>query len=162
VITLRDGTRRILLTYIPVQVPRRGSAGSRIAQSLEQLDSYVRDSLQSEILGSVGSVVIAGLLALALGVVFIGRPINRLAEKARRVGTGDLSGPLVLEQRDEARRARERDQPDVRAALGGEPGARAGDRAAAPRGPVDHRRKLASGLAHELGTPLNVVGGVPS
>jgi hypothetical protein len=38
----------------------------------------------------VSAVAIAALLALGLGVVFIGRPISRLAAKARRVGTGDL------------------------------------------------------------------------
>ena len=159
VITLRDGTRRILLTYIPVQVPEARLGGLEIAQSLEQLDSYIRDSLQSEILGSVGSVVIAGLLALALGVVFIGRPINRLAEKARRVGTGDLSGPLVLEQRDELGELAneinlmcERLSEESRAREQATEQLRHADR-------LTTVGKLASGLAHELGTPLNVVGG---
>jgi two-component system NtrC family sensor kinase len=91
--------------------------------------------------------------------VFIGRPVSRLAEKARRVGTGDLSGPLVLAQRDELgqlateinlmcerlaaeRSAREAATEQLRHA----------DR-------LTTVGKLASGLAHELGTPLNVVQG---
>jgi len=91
--------------------------------------------------------------------VFIGRPISRLAEKARRVGTGDLTGPLHLAQRDELgqlateinlmcdrlaaeRLARESATEQLRHA----------DR-------LTTVGKLASGLAHELGTPLNVVQG---
>ncbi|MBL0217967.1 MAG: HAMP domain-containing histidine kinase [Myxococcales bacterium] len=159
IVTLRDPGRRVLFTYIPVEVPERRRGGLEIAQSLEQLDTYIRDSLRSEILGSVSAVTIAALLALALGVVFIGRPINRLAAKARRVGTGDLSGPLVLEQRDELgelaneinlmcerlseeSKAREQAMEQLRHA----------DR-------LTTVGKLASGLAHELGTPLNVVQG---
>jgi signal transduction histidine kinase len=159
VVTLRDSSRRILLTYIPVQVPEARLGGLEIAQSLEQLDNYTRASLQSEILGSVGAVVIAGLLALALGVVFIGRPINRLAAKARRVGTGDLTGPLDLDQRDElGELAKEINLMCER--LADESYAR--EQATEQLRHADRLTtvgKLASGLAHELGTPLNVVGG---
>jgi signal transduction histidine kinase len=159
VITLRDEQRRILLTYIPVQVPEARLGGLEIAQSLEGLDSYIRDSLQSEILGSVGAVVIAGLLALGLGVVFIGRPINRLADKARRVGTGDLSGPLHLDQRDElGELANEINVMCERLAEESE----AREQATEQLRHADRLTtvgKLASGLAHELGTPLNVVHG---
>ena len=159
VVTLRDSSRRILLTYIPVQVPEARLGGLEIAQSLEQLDSYIRDSLRSEILGSVGAVVIAGLLALALGVVFIGRPINKLAEKARRVGTGDLTGALVLDQRDElGELAKEINVMCER--LADESHAR--EQATEQLRHADRLTtvgKLASGLAHELGTPLNVIGG---
>ncbi len=159
VVTLRDASRRLMLTYIPVQVPEARVGGLEITQSLEQLDSYVQSSLRSQLLGAAGAVIVAAVLALGLGVVFIGRPINRLAEKARRVGTGDLSGPLHLEQRDELgelaneinlmcerlaeeSRAREQAMEQLRHA----------DR-------LTTVGKLASGLAHELGTPLNVVGG---
>lgn len=159
VVTLRDGTGRILLTYIPVQVPEARRGGLEIAQSLEQLDSYIRASLQSEVLGSIGAVVIAGLLALGLGVVFIGRPINRLAAKARRVGTGDLTGPLELDQRDELGELAneinlmcERLADESKAREQATEQLRHADR-------LTTVGKLASGLAHELGTPLNVVGG---
>ncbi|MBA3460206.1 MAG: HAMP domain-containing histidine kinase [Deltaproteobacteria bacterium] len=159
VVTLRDSSRRVLLTYIPVEVPERRSGGLEIAQSLEQFDTYIRDSLRSEILGSVAAVTIAGLLALALGVMFIGRPINRLAEKARRVGTGDLSGPLVLQQRDELGELAteinlmcERLAEESKAREQATEQLRHADR-------LTTVGKLASGLAHELGTPLNVVQG---
>jgi two-component system NtrC family sensor kinase len=98
-------------------------------------------------------------VALAVGVVFIGRPINKLAGKARRVGTGDLTGPLDLKQRDElGELANEINLMCER--LAEEQGARA--RATEQLRHADRLTtvgKLASGLAHELGTPLNVVSG---
>ncbi|MDX2086927.1 MAG: ATP-binding protein [Kofleriaceae bacterium] len=159
VVTLADTTRRVLLTYILVEVSEARAGGLEISQSLEQRDSYIKASLRSEILGSASAALVAALLALGLGVVFIGRPINRLAAKARRVGTGDLSDPLVLDQRDELgelaneinvmcerleneRSARELATEQLRHA----------DR-------LTTVGKLASGIAHELGTPLNVVAG---
>ena len=159
VVTLRDSGRRVLFTYIPVEVPGGRQGGLEIAQSLDQLDAYISDSLRSEILGSVSAVTVAGLLALALGVVFIGRPINRLAAKARRVGTGDLTGPLVLEQRDELGELAseinlmcERLADESKAREQATEQLRHADR-------LTTVGKLASGLAHELGTPLNVVHG---
>ena len=152
IVTARDDKRRLLLTYIHVVVPEPRVGGVEIAQSLEQLDAYVESSLRLQIIGSVSAVAIAAMLALGLGVVFIGRPISRLAEKARRVGTGDLTGPLHLRQRDEL----------------GELAAEINlmcDRLASAMEQLRHAErlttvgKLASGLAHELGTPLNVVRG---
>jgi len=157
VVSVKDDD--LLLTYIPVDVPEQREGGLEIAQPLDQLTKFTSDSLRAGIIASASAVAIAGLLALGLGVVFIGRPISRLAEKARRVGTGDLSGPLELAQRDELgqlakeinlmceqlaaeRSAREAATEQLRHA----------DR-------LTTVGKLASGLAHELGTPLNVVQG---
>jgi two-component system NtrC family sensor kinase len=152
VVSTRDDRRRLLLTYIRVDVPEARVGGVEITQSLEQLDAYVKSSLRLQIVGSVSAVVIAALLALGLGVVFIGRPISRLAAKARRVGTGDLSGPLVLRQRDElGELAKEINLMCERLASAMDQ-LRHADR-------LTTVGKLASGLAHELGTPLNVVRG---
>lgn len=149
----------VLLTYIPVEVPEQRDGGLEIAQPLEELDRFTSDSLRNGIIASASAVVIAGLLAVVLGIVFIGRPISRLAEKARRVGTGDLTGPLVLAQRDElGQLAKEINLMCERLAA---------ERAAREAATEQLRHadrlttvgKLASGLAHELGTPLNVVQG---
>jgi signal transduction histidine kinase len=159
VVVIKNPTSNRLLTYIPVDVrePREGAI--EIAQPLADIDKYTSDTLRNEIIGSISAVVIAAALALGLGVVFIGRPISRLAAKARRVGTGDLAGPLVLSQRDELgelaaeinvmcdrladeQKAREIATEQLRHA----------DR-------LTTVGKLASGIAHELGTPLNVVAG---
>ncbi len=159
VVVVQDPTRRLLYTYIRVEVTEPRLGGVEIAQSLEQLDSYVSASLRTQVLGSASAVAIAAVLALGLGVVFIGRPISRLAAKARRVGTGDLSGPLVLRQRDEL--------GELAAEINVMCERLAEERAARELATEQLRHadrlttvgKLASGLAHELGTPLNVVRG---
>jgi signal transduction histidine kinase len=159
VVVVRDGERRLLYTYIRVEVPEPRLGGLEIAQSLEQLDAYVSASLRTRVLGSASAAAIAALLALGLGVVFIGRPISRLAAKARRVGTGDLSGPLNLRQRDELGELAT-EINDMCERLAEERGAR--EQATEALRHADRLTtvgKLASGLAHELGTPLNVVRG---
>ncbi|HMG23908.1 MAG TPA: HAMP domain-containing sensor histidine kinase, partial [Kofleriaceae bacterium] len=148
-----------LLTYIPIRLPEERTGALEIKQSFEGFDSYVRDSLRNQIIGSAAAVAIAAILALGLGVVFIGRPISKLANKARRVGTGDLTEPLHLKQRDElGELANEINLMCER--LSEEQDARA--RATEQLRHADRLTtvgKLASGLAHELGTPLNVVSG---
>src|SRR3569623_416542 len=172
-VTIKDETANALLTYIPVVAPdpppmvtshdppqvERREGGIEIAQNLADLDKYTADSLRNQILGSISEVVVAATRALVLGMLFIGRPVSRLAAKARRVGAGDLAGPLTLRQRDELgelateinlmcdrlseeRSAREAATDQLRHA----------DR-------LTTVGKLASGIAHELGTPLNVVSG---
>ena len=159
VVVIKDERGNLLLTYIPVDVPEPRDGAIEIAQPLAELDKYTSDSLRNEIIGSTSAVVIAAALALLLGVVFIGRPISRLAAKARRVGTGDLSGPLELRQRDElGELAAEINLMCDR--LGEEQKAR--EIATEQLRHADRLTtvgKLASGLAHELGTPLNVVSG---
>jgi signal transduction histidine kinase len=159
VVVIKDPDSETLLTYIPVQVPEPREGAIEIDQSLADMDRYTRDSLRNEIIGSVSEVVLAAALALGLGVMFIGRPISRLAAKARRVGTGDLSGPLHLAQRDElGELANEINLMCER--LADERGAR--EAATEQLRHADRLTtvgKLASGIAHELGTPLNVVSG---
>jgi signal transduction histidine kinase len=165
VVAYKDAAGNALFTYIPVRVPvteRDGElrqGGVEIAQPMTELDRFTADSLRNGIIASAAAVGVAALLALVLGFLFIGRPISRLAHKARRVGAGDLTGPLHLTQRDELgqlateinlmcdrlaaeRSAREAATEQLRHA----------DR-------LTTVGKLASGLAHELGTPLNVVQG---
>jgi two-component system NtrC family sensor kinase len=158
-VTISDHARGQLITYIPVEVPEQRVGGLEITQSFEVFDTYVNESLRNQIIGAAAAVAIAGILALGLGVVFIGRPIGKLATKARRVGTGDLSEPLHLKQRDElGELANEINLMCER--LADEQGARA--RATEQLRHADRLTtvgKLASGLAHELGTPLNVVSG---
>jgi signal transduction histidine kinase len=158
-VTISDHARGQLFTYIPVEVPEPRVGGLEITQSFEVFDTYVRDSLRNQVIGSAAAVAIAAILALGLGVVFIGRPISKLATKARRVGTGDLSEPLHLRQRDElGELANEINLMCER--LAEEQDARA--RATEQLRHADRLTtvgELASGLAHELGTPLNVVSG---
>ncbi len=87
-----------------------------------------------------------------------------LSAKARRVGQGDFGGPLVLPQRDEL--ARLADDLNAMCDQLIEANAAASREAKARLTMLEQLRhadrlmtvgKLASGVAHEIGTPLNVV-----
>ncbi|MBL8721265.1 MAG: HAMP domain-containing histidine kinase [Myxococcales bacterium] len=103
---------------------------------------------------------------MALGVWLVGRPMRRLVEKARRVGEGDFNTPLELRQHDElGALATEMNAMCERLVVAtGRADAEAEARIAALEQLRHADRlttvgKLASGIAHELGTPLNVVSG---
>jgi len=105
----------------------------------------------------------ARFLIALLGVTVVANPLERLIEKTRRIGDGDLSGPLDTSNHDEfselaialntmcEQLAAARDKSHKETAT----------RVAA----LEHLRhaerlttvgRLASGVAHELGTPMNV------
>ena len=110
--------------------------------------------------------VIASVLASVVGLFFVVRPMRRLVAQARRVGLGDLSLRLDLPQKDEIgelglemnamcdrlESARREVAAETDARLRAVEQLRHADR-------LMTVGKLASGIAHELGTPLNVVSG---
>jgi signal transduction histidine kinase len=105
-----------------------------------------------------------GVLAVLLGIFIVGRPLQRLVEHARRIGAGQLSARLPEGARDEiGALGREMNRmceqlEEAHARLAGETRARL-----AALEQIRHADRLstvgrlASGIAHELGTPLNVI-----
>jgi len=106
----------------------------------------------------------AWLIAMIFGSSLVGRPVAALVAKARRAGGGDFSGPLVTARSDElgtlasavnemcaqldaAKRQVER---ETQARLDALSQVRHADR-------LTTVGRLAAGLAHEVGTPLNVI-----
>ena len=107
------------------------------------------------------------LVAMAMGNRLVGRPIDQLVQLARRIGEGHLEARVHLHQRDELDTLARGDEPDGRDAPARAGGSIAAE-TAARLATLEHLRhadrlttvgKLASGVAHELGTPLNVVLG---
>jgi signal transduction histidine kinase len=108
--------------------------------------------------------VLSAGMAVVLGFWLVGRPVRALSEKARRIGEGDFTRPLTLESRDELAlfageinamcdrlvEAQKRIEQETAARIATLEQLRHTDR-------LTTVGKLASGVAHELGTPLNVV-----
>ncbi len=151
-------------TFAPITFPD-GTSGALWVQ--EPLIAQ-RESIQRIVVSQIFTAVVLGivwaLVAIGLGAIIIGRPMKKAADKARRVGEGDLAGPLVIDQNDEigdlAREmnkmceelllSREKLENEVTVRLQTQEQLRHADR-------LNTVGKLASGIAHELGTPLNVV-----
>jgi two-component system NtrC family sensor kinase len=156
--------RGVLHTYVPVAVasPRLGAI--ELTNSLDGPDRIARAAiLRFALLGAV-LIVLSAAAASLLGVWLVGRPLQLLTEKTRRAGAGDLSNPVHLVRRDELAElglalnlmcnrlaaARERLRAETEARIAALDQLRHADR-------LKTVGRLASGMAHELGTPMNVV-----
>jgi two-component system, NtrC family, sensor kinase len=155
-----------LMTFLPVQVRTETEGALEISEPLTTVRQRQRDEVAAVLLraglGAVASIVAVS----ALGFVLVGRPMRRLADFAKRIGSGDLEGRLNVSQRDEVGElAQEMNQmcerlQEANMQLLHETAARIG--ALEQLRHADRLRTvgtLASGIAHELGTPLNVVSG---
>jgi len=147
-----------LYTYAPVRLDDGRVGTIELAEPLAFEDEIVRAVVLRTIMSTLLIGVLAALVTNWLGVWMVGRPVAQLMEMARRVGAGDLSQPITLAQRDElgdlatemnAMCVRlEREQRARQLAL---EQLRHAER-------INTLGRLAAGVAHELGTPLNVVG----
>jgi signal transduction histidine kinase len=151
-------------TYVPMTIPGGRLAAIEYSENLEQERTYLRTSHLGLVLATVLIALICGLVALWLGVWLVGRPVALLRDKARRIAAGDFGGRLALRQRDEiGELAAEIDAMSDRLREAGEELARETEARIAAVEQLRHADRLAtigqlaSGIAHELGTPLNVI-----
>ncbi len=130
----------------------------------------VDDAVRTQLWISVGAVAIIlagfGSVSLLMGVWLVGRPVAALVEQARKIGRGEVTDGPVLERRDELgalavelqqasetlAESRAKTEAETAARIRAVQQVRHSDRLATVG-------KLAAGIAHELGTPLSVVGG---
>jgi two-component system NtrC family sensor kinase len=153
---------RVTYVRLDVGVPRAGAL--QLAESLESQHRFEKRTILDTVLATASLSIAAACLSMLLGVWIVGRPMRSLMEKARRTGQGDFSSPLHLRQNDELAElavemntmcerlvdANQRIHAETRARIDAIEQLRHADR-------LMTVGKLASGIAHELGTPLNVV-----
>jgi signal transduction histidine kinase len=155
-----------LYTYVPIKVGNKKLGALELSQSLSSLNEYTRRAVFRIFILTVFLMLSSIIIMFSLGFGMIGRPLNRLVEKIRRIGEGDLSAPLHIRGRDEFSElatalntmceqlndAQENVRKETAARIEAMEQLRHADRLKTIGG-------LASGIAHELGTPLNVVSG---
>ncbi len=157
------GRAVVLLPVIEERIPH---GAIELSRSLDREALLVRDVVRDKALGTgsalLGAIAIGGII----GTWFIGRPVRSLVLHARRIGKGDFSPVLRDHRHDELGEL----ASDMNAMCGQLAGARETirDETEARIRALEQLRhadrlstvgKLAAGVAHELGTPLNVVSG---
>jgi len=162
--TNADGTAYLVI-YCPVLLSgRRGAL--EFAHSTAALKTSERNIIVRTGVLVVGMALISGFLAVLLGVRFIGQPLERLIAKVRQIGAGNLEGLVHIRSHDELEELAE--NLNAMCADLAESQRKLRDETAARIAAIEQLRhadrlktvgRLASGIAHELGTPLNVVAG---
>lgn len=162
------GSPHWLVSYAPLAVDGRPAA-LEVSEPLTAVQGQVRRSILALALSTAAIALLFFAAAFALGRRLVGRPVQALQDMARRVGAGDFSARVSPPAHDELgelgaamnRMAEQlgRAQGELREAT---------ERRLAALEQLRHADrlttvgKLAAGLAHELGTPLNVVQGEAS
>ncbi len=155
-----------LLPDLPLASPQGRLGAIELSESLDELHGYVEESLRRSAWLLVATVGSGLLLMTLLGSLWINRPVRRLSEQARRIGSGDFSTAVTVSGRDELAAlgqtidgmrqqladAREAEQAATREKFDALEKLRHTERLAT-------LGRLSAGMAHELGTPLNVISG---
>jgi two-component system, NtrC family, sensor kinase len=156
----------VLVTCVPVPVTGDRVGALELSESLAGARRTTHSMILNTAVTTAALTLVCGLLATSLGVGLVGRPMRTLIDQARRIGAGDLSRRLSLRQEDEiGELGREMDAMcDRLAAANGKLESEAAARLAALQQLRHAERlatvgKLASGIAHELGAPLQIVAG---
>lgn len=137
-----------------------------MAESLARLDQYTRSTI-ARTLVLMGAMILSAMLVVALfGLRMIGGPLQALIEKTRQVAEGDLRTPVTVGGSDElATLANALNQMCEKLDASQQAVLRESARRLETMEQLRHDDRLktvgrlASGVAHELGTPLNVVSG---
>ncbi len=155
-----------LFTYHPIPIIPNRPGGLELTTRLDDLDKYVWYTLKNTVILMGIMILLSGIMVAFLGVNVVGRPLQLLIDKTRRAGKGDLCGDLELGGNDELTElghslndmcrqlmeSQDQVQAETSARIAALEQLRHVDR-------LQTVGRMASGIAHELGTPLNVVSG---
>lgn len=164
-VTDSNGTSRVH-TFLPLDIEGQTRGEFDVSSTTEPVQERNWETITNSVLSVLGVAAICGAMLVVAGVRMIGRPLNLLVEKTKRAGQGDFSHPLYLKRNDELGQlatalnemcdqlAQQRDtiHAETASRLETEHQLRHADR-------LKTVGRLAAGIAHEMGTPLNVVSG---
>jgi signal transduction histidine kinase len=164
---LDDNGVEHLCVYVPVaQVSSSHPGVLEISQDLNELHAFEQSQLRAAAVEGALVATICSIIVLTLGLVLIGRPMRELSQMAQRIGSGDLTHRLTLGRRDEiGQLADEMNRMSERLLLANDDLRRETEARMKTLDQLRHNDRLAtvgrlaSGIAHELGTPLNVISG---
>jgi signal transduction histidine kinase len=155
-----------LLTYVAAPVSDESSGAIELSQPLASRAEYAWKGVWSALASSLAMLLVGGAIMALIGARIVGRPVADLISATRRIGEGNFDVLAATRRQDElgelaqALRAMSQDLASARS--------RARTEAEARIQALEQLRhaerlstlgQLASVLAHEIGTPLNVIAG---
>lgn len=152
--------------YVPVVLTGQRPAAVEVSSSLTRERDYLRQSVVQGLVTTMVIATVCGLIAMWLGYWFVGQPIAELCRQARRIGGGDFSTRITVLHRDEiGQLGHEINTMCDRLAEANLQIAAETEARIATLDQLRHADRLktlgqlASGVAHELGTPLSIIAG---
>jgi signal transduction histidine kinase len=163
-VSVRPTGERVVFAYLPLLRPGQRPAALELSRPLVARSRVFWTEVREQLVASTGVAAFATFLAVVLTTWIVSRPLAEVAEQARRVGAGDLSHRLATKGSDEVSSL----VHDLNAMCDQlrDARTRADDEAAKRIAALEQLRHadrlrtvgtLASGIAHELGTPLAVM-----
>ncbi|HKB15459.1 MAG TPA: methyl-accepting chemotaxis protein, partial [Planctomycetota bacterium] len=157
---------RHLYTYVPLSVGGGAKAALELREDFTREERLLRATRDRVLKIAAAFLAVGAIGVWVFGVHLLGRPLQRLIEKTRRIRDGDLSEPVRLLGRNElSDLARSLNEACERLAEADRTVRGESERRIAAVEALRHADRLktvgqlAAGVAHELGTPLNVVSG---
>jgi signal transduction histidine kinase len=163
---LGDGSGRLLRRVQPFRWPGGRTGAIEVRQTLGEMETQFRAAVRERVLSRLVVLALFLLSVVALTRWNIGRPIRALIAGARAVGRGDLGQRIEVARKDEIGQLAEefnRMAGNLQAAH--DELLRQGEERLRLEEEVHQAQKLAevgmlaAEVAHEIGTPLNVISG---
>ncbi len=152
------------VTVVPVRLAERPGGAIEVSESAQYETDWARAHVTAAVQLALGLIFGMAAFAFILGWLLVARPTRALVSKSREMGRGEFKPDLTLGTGDEF----EQLAKELNAACAQLEHAQAEKAKAteARERATEHLRhadrlatvgRLATGLAHELGTPLNVI-----
>jgi two-component system NtrC family sensor kinase len=162
-----ENNQEYLYAYFPVEIGHSQNIAIEVAESLTPMRRYIRITIIRKIILFFAVVILGSLLVLWLGAKIVGASVNSMVQLTSRVSKGDFDDTLEVKNKNDEmavlatglvdmvrnlRNSKERLDEETTQKMEALEQLHHAERLATAG-------KLASGLAHEMGTPLNVVSG---
>ncbi|WP_417382815.1 ATP-binding protein [Gimesia sp.] len=161
----KDGNTK-QLTYVPLTLAGEVPGAVEVAKPLLDSEANVRRSFHTSVLSLFGVTLLSGFVIYWGGLKLVASPLRKLMKQVEEIGEGEFGQPPALSSNDEfgqlafaisemscrLQQQRATIEAETETRLQTQQQLRHIDRL----GTVG---TLAAGVAHELGTPLNVVSG---
>jgi signal transduction histidine kinase len=162
--TAHDASDRYMVTRVHLSLEGEGDGMIELRETLADEHEYIRATVVHTVVATAETILVCVVIIVAIGWLLVGRPMGAIMSLVRAVAGGDFSGRVHVRQGGEmGELARELTSMCERLS---EARTRAAQEAQSRIAALEQLRhadrlstvgKLASGIAHELGTPLNVV-----